>query len=282
MHRIVLILWCQYNYNMKKYKCDKCGKIYDKKGDFTKHKNRKNPCDSLIKNDDTGIMNSDYIKKCLDECICAYCNKKFSQKGAAVYHMKNNCKKIKEIEEQNKLKKEKEVDEQNKLKKEKEINEQKKKLEDDRIKNLEKENNESKKVISELEKKLELITSNLFMHKNNEDNCINVSVKTTKKQVSKALKIAVWNRYIGINKGTAECLCCEYNIISQSSFHCGHIVAEAKGGKMDITNLIPICELCNTSMGTTNFYDFKKSLCSDIVSKKANVKHFKFKETRFF
>ena len=83
---------------------------------FIKHNNRKNPCDSLIKNDNKGIINSDYINKCLEECICAYCNKKYSQKGYVMYHMKNNCKKIKEMEEQKqaiftKLKEEKEIEE---------------------------------------------------------------------------------------------------------------------------------------------------------------------------
>ena len=38
------------------------------------------------------------------------------------------------------------------------------------------------------------------------------------------------------------------------SFHCGHIIAEAKGGETIVSNLKPICQNCNSSMGTTNNY----------------------------
>lgn len=81
-----------------------------------------------------------------------------------------------------------------------------------------------------------------------------------KKSIPKALKIAVWNKYIGIDKGTAKCYCCDIITISQSSFHCGHIIAEANGGPTDITNLVPICESCNKSMRTTNLNDFKRRI----------------------
>ena len=148
---------------MKEYKCDKCGKNFSKNSGLVAHKNRKNPCDILIKNDNTGIINSDYIKKCLDECICAYCNKKFSQKGSVSYHMKNNCKKLKEMEEQK-------LAIFTKLKEEKEIEEQKKKSEDDKIKNLE-------KIVHELEKELKktksIISNTINNSNNNSNNTIN-------------------------------------------------------------------------------------------------------------
>ena len=32
--------------------------------------------------------------------MCAYCDKKFSQKNYVVYHIKHSCKKVKELEEQ--------------------------------------------------------------------------------------------------------------------------------------------------------------------------------------
>ena len=40
------------------------------------------------------------------------------------------------------------------------------------------------------------------------------------------------------------------------NFHAGHILAEANGGKTTLDNLIPLCALCNTSMGTYNVFDF--------------------------
>jgi ribosomal protein S27E len=52
-------------------------------------------------------------------------------------------------------------------------------------------------------------------------------------------------------------MCCKSTDISQMSFHCGHIIAEAKGGKTIVSNLKPIC---NSSMGTTNMKDFMNSL----------------------
>jgi hypothetical protein len=42
------------------------------------------------------------------------------------------------------------------------------------------------------------------------------------------------------------------------NFNCGHIVAHANGGETKLNNLVPICTLCNTSMGTYNLNDFIK------------------------
>lgn len=41
------------------------------------------------------------------------------------------------------------------------------------------------------------------------------------------------------------------------NFNCGHIQAEYKGGDQSIDNLKPICQSCNSSMGTQNMDDFK-------------------------
>jgi len=43
------------------------------------------------------------------------------------------------------------------------------------------------------------------------------------------------------------------------SFHCGHVIAEKNGGSIEIANLRPICQSCNSSMGTTNMDVFVKS-----------------------
>lgn len=82
-------------------------------------------------------------------------------------------------------------------------------------------------------------------------------VKRRKAYIPKALKIAVWTQYIGIDKGTALCRVCNTNTISQMDFHCGHIHAEADGGSTCLTNLLPICAKCNTSMGKRNLNEFK-------------------------
>jgi hypothetical protein len=84
-----------------------------------------------------------------------------------------------------------------------------------------------------------------------------------KKAIPKALKRSVWDKHIGEEIGKAKCLCCNLTEITQMSFHCGHIVAEVNGGETNIDNLLPVCELCNKSMGTTNLIEFRKKLQSE-------------------
>ena len=44
------------------------------------------------------------------------------------------------------------------------------------------------------------------------------------------------------------------------SFNYGHIIAETNGCETIIYNLKPICQNCNSSMGTKNMDDFIKLL----------------------
>jgi hypothetical protein len=76
--------------------------------------------------------------------------------------------------------------------------------------------------------------------------------KKKKKTIPAALKRKVWNKWIGEEIGKTKCLCCQLTEITQMSFHCGHIIAEANGGELKMDNLKPICPSCNSSMGTTN------------------------------
>lgn len=205
---------------MKEYKCESCGKEFGKKYNYEIHINRKNKCDSMqlskkikdeIKNDNiieqnvvlknmTSISN-EYIKKCLDESICAYCDKQFSNKNSTIYHIKNSCKKVREIENEKheiftKLKKEEEenrlkeienklVEKEKKLsEKENKIEEERKRLDDEkRIKILEEKNKkmyeENKKIMQmfnklqkELKKSGGIKNSNVNSHNNN-NNTIN-------------------------------------------------------------------------------------------------------------
>lgn len=76
--------------------------------------------------------------------------------------------------------------------------------------------------------------------------------KKRKKSIPAALKRKVWNKWVGEEIGKTKCLCCQLTEITQMSFHCGHIIAEANGGHLKMDNLKPICSSCNSSMGTTN------------------------------
>lgn len=63
--------------------------------------------------------------------------------------------------------------------------------------------------------------------------------------------------FIGELVPKMKCLCCDNVSITQHNFHCGHIVAECNGGTLDINNLLPICNVCNSSMGSMNMNEFK-------------------------
>lgn len=77
-----------------------------------------------------------------------------------------------------------------------------------------------------------------------------------KQSISSTLKRKVWDTHIGQTIGQHKCLCCNLTDITQLSFHCGHIVPESKGGETTLSNLRPICQNCNSSMGTKNMIDF--------------------------
>ena len=84
-----------------------------------------------------------------------------------------------------------------------------------------------------------------------------MSAKPKKKSIPKVVKDLSWNKWIGEDVARTKCMCCGVNEIKMSSFHCGHVIAEASGGKLSIENLKPICSACNLSMGTENMDDFK-------------------------
>lgn len=84
--------------------------------------------------------------------------------------------------------------------------------------------------------------------------------KYRKKNIPATVKRLVWNTYIGEEIGKAKCLCCNVTDITQLSFHCGHLIAESNKGETAVYNLRPICQNCNSSMGTTNMEDFMKKL----------------------
>jgi hypothetical protein len=90
-----------------------------------------------------------------------------------------------------------------------------------------------------------------------ENESLPTTIRTTKKsKISQAIRIVCWNTYIGEEIGKAQCVCCKTNFITQHNFHCGHVIAEANGGKVQVNNLRPICAVCNNSMGTINMMEF--------------------------
>ena len=63
---------------------------------------------------------------------------------------------------------------------------------------------------------------------------------------------------MGISNLEAKCFCCQAEKVDARSFQCGHVIAESKGGDLTIKNLRPICQPCNSSMGTRSMNEFTK------------------------
>ena len=77
-----------------------------------------------------------------------------------------------------------------------------------------------------------------------------------RKNIPKHIKTLVWNKYIGRDIAETKCLSCREEVIHIRKFDCGHVLAEAKGGDMTITNLRPICSSCNNAMATNSMNEF--------------------------
>jgi len=78
-------------------------------------------------------------------------------------------------------------------------------------------------------------------------------------QIPKRIKNLVWDTFVGPNVAQIKCFCCGFTIIRMSEFDCGHVISAAKGGKMEVSNLRPICHACNLSMGTRSMTEFKQT-----------------------
>jgi len=103
--------------------------------------------------------------------------------------------------------------------------------------------------------------------------------KKLRKSIPKSLKILVWDKNIGKEKGIGECDVCKSEIDSKN-FECGHVKSVKDGGETNIENLLPICSSCNKSMGTQNLLEFKeKYFKNQNVKKEKKTKEKKTNET---
>jgi 5-methylcytosine-specific restriction endonuclease McrA len=82
--------------------------------------------------------------------------------------------------------------------------------------------------------------------------------KNRKQAIPKYIKSLVWKTYIGESSVEGTCQACKISTIYNTSFHCGHVIAEVNGGDHTISNLRPICADCNSAMGTTSMVDYVK------------------------
>lgn len=73
-----------------------------------------------------------------------------------------------------------------------------------------------------------------------------------------AVRMAVWNTWHGVEKGTGDCFCCGGRV-TQQDFECGHVVAAVHGGSNTVDNLRTLCRTCNRSMGDKDMLVFKRT-----------------------
>jgi hypothetical protein len=130
---------------------------------------------------------------------------------------------------------------------------------DNNNKKLKKNKKEIQKINKDNNKEIREINKDNIWEINKDNQEINKKLKYKKKKISATLKRLVWNKWIGEEIGKFKCLCCNISDITAFSFNCGHIIAESKGGDTILSNLKPICQNCNSSMGCMNMDDFMKS-----------------------
>jgi 5-methylcytosine-specific restriction endonuclease McrA len=85
-----------------------------------------------------------------------------------------------------------------------------------------------------------------------------VRTKAKIKKLPASIRQAVWETYIGDQIAKTKCPLCQLNEIKTFQFHCAHVIPRSHGGSDEISNLRPICSLCNNSMYTTNLMTFAK------------------------
>jgi hypothetical protein len=84
--------------------------------------------------------------------------------------------------------------------------------------------------------------------------------KHKKTKIPRSVAQELWSRHFG-NSISGHCYCCTCKI-TNTTFVCGHVRAEAKGGLTHITNLKPVCNDCNSRMGTDDMEEYRARIVS--------------------
>ena len=219
--------------------CSICNKTYSNKKGLLKHRRNVHK---------VYCIEPDRKKDEKTNCYnCKYCNNKYLYSQSRLYHEKKS--KIKNEE------KEKNVIEC-KTKKKQEDEEREKENFEFRLKEKQQEYELKLKEKKELiEFRFQLQMQNALNNKL-QNSLNNETMKVKKKTIPSAIKRIVWNINIGEEIGKSKCYCCKLSDITQLTFHCGHVISEKNGGSIDVENLKPICQNCNSSMRTTNMDEF--------------------------
>ena len=159
IHKENIILYFRNKNKMVTYICEKCGNIYNKKIDYTRHINRKFSCDkkeikqnieSLQINSQVNQNSSQNKKK---NHICCYCKYEFTNKSNLNRHVNIYCKEKKQRDEEKNSVLEQLKNEMNKIKD--------KLIENDDLKNkINKQNDEMNELKNKLNENEELKKQN--------------------------------------------------------------------------------------------------------------------------
>jgi hypothetical protein len=212
---------------MKQFKCDSCGKEFDRKKNLIYHINNK-VCDDK-------------------KYDCKYCENKFSTKTSMYRHMKHVCKKKKE-----------DIEKKNNISLELEIVKLKEQLSDKIITKLEIKNKNLEIRNKNLENENEYLKSRIKSNQITQNNKCTKTQKYKKKKIPKNIRNIVWDTHMGADFKRGICCCCGVEPITFVNFQCGHIESEVNGGETHVDNLLPICQSCNGSMGSMNLNEYKE------------------------
>ena len=78
----------------------------------------------------------------------------------------------------------------------------------------------------------------------------NSTMAAKKAKIPLALREEVWRHWMGEQFKSKCCVTWCTNQLTAFDFAVGHNIPEAKGGTLELGNLRPICNRCNTSMGS--------------------------------
>jgi hypothetical protein len=249
--------------NNEKFVCERCGHDFNDITNFRRHLNRKNVCKNKISNISIESIREKHLPpKKIKDIPCPSCNKMFSTTSGLNIHYNKCCtsddKKrdamLQEIMERKR-----------KNGKKPELLNDEKPTENTQIifqtkEELDKHIEEKIKEFLDKRSSEETTNTTVTHSETNNDTEKNniIPKKYKKKNIPHAVKIMCWNSNIGELVSKTKCMCCFNVDITQHNFHCGHIMAECHGGSFDMSNLLPICNVCNYSMGSTNMNEFRQ------------------------
>ena len=87
--------------------------------------------------------------------------------------------------------------------------------------------------------------------------------RTPRKPFAQRDRMKVWDKEFGASVDRSKCPICGMNEISRFNFTVGHRKSLKNGGTNNMRNLRPICQQCNSQMGSMNMSVYIKKYQSN-------------------